>query len=126
LGFYEKAVPTYKEIDAKSGKSNYYAAELVRALNNVGLARAVAGKLGEGQRNIERSTEIRERIVSASPQHRAPRRPRPRLLSLGQDPRPERSADKAKESIRKAEELYAGIPPLDSLRSRPDFQELFR
>ena len=81
-------------------------------LNNRGLARAVAGKTVDGQRDVERGKKIRERLLSDQPliidrradlarscYHSA----RIHVLTG--------ATDKAKESIRQAEELYAGIPP---------------
>ena len=112
LSFYEKAAAIYEEIEAKSRTSDYYQAELARALNNLGLARAVAGKPVEGQRDVERGKKIRERLLSDQPliiDHRADlarshyHSARIHVLTG--------ATDKAKESIRKAEELYAGIPP---------------
>ena len=108
----KKAAAIYEEIEAKGGRSDYYQAELARTLNNLGLARAVAGKLVEGQRDVERGKKIRERLLSNQPliidrradlarsyYHSA----RIQILT--------RATDKARESIRQAEELYAGIPP---------------
>jgi serine/threonine-protein kinase len=112
LSFYQKAEAIYQEINAQAVKSDFYQAELARALNNLGLAKVRTGKLVEGQHDVERGQAIRERLLADQP------------LNI------ERRADLARSSyhlariqvlmgavadaigsIRKAEELYAGIPP---------------
>jgi tetratricopeptide (TPR) repeat protein len=111
LGFYEKAATLYKDYSARTPTA-YFQAELARAWNNLGLARAAAGKPVEGLRDIERGKEIRERLLADQPlniEYRADlarshyHLARVHALS---------GADAAAlGSIRKAEELYTGIPP---------------
>ncbi len=111
LGFYEKAEAMYEKFAA--GRATvYFQTELARALNNRGLARAMNGQLREGLRDVERGKEIRERLLSGQPLNIDARadlarswyhRARIQVL-MG-------AAAEAIASIRKAEELYAGIPP---------------
>ena len=111
LGLYEKAKSMHEKF-AAGNKSLYLQAELARALNNLGLARAANGQLSDGLRDVERGREIRERLYSGMPlnidfrsdlarswYHRA----RIQILM--------KAADEATASIRKSEELYADIPP---------------
>ncbi len=111
LGFYEKAKSMHEKFAAVH-KSDYLQAELARALNNLGLARAANGQLSDGLRDVERGKEIRERLYSSMPlnidfrsdlarswYHRA----RIQILM--------KATGEATASIRKSEELYADIPP---------------
>ncbi len=72
LSFYEKAAAIYEKLAAERA-TVYFRAELARALNNLGLARAKSGQLREGLRDVERGKEIRERLLSGQPLNIDPR-----------------------------------------------------
>jgi tetratricopeptide (TPR) repeat protein len=111
LGFYEKAEAIYEKLAARS-QSAFVHTELARTLNNLGLARAKNGQLNEGLRDVERGKEMRERLLSGQPLNIDPRADLARsCYHLARIQILSGAADKAIASIRKAEELYAGIPP---------------
>ena len=111
LGFYEKAAAMYEKLAA--GRATVYLqAELARTLNNLGLARAKNGQLPDGLRDVERGKEIRERLLTGQPLNIDPRADLARSwYHLATVQILSGAAAEAIASIRKAEELYAGIPP---------------
>ena len=111
LGFYEKAAAMYEK--SNTGRPNVYLqTELARTLNNLGLARAKNGQLSEGLRDVERGKEIRERLLTGQPLNIDPRADLARSwYHLARIQVLSGAAAEAIASIRKAEELYAGIPP---------------
>ncbi len=111
LGFYEKAKDMYEKFAAPR-RSTYFQAELARSLNNLGLARAKAGKPAEGRRDIERGKTIREQLLTGQPLNIDPRSDLARsYFHLAQVDVLAGAPAQALASIRRAEELYAGIPP---------------
>ena len=66
LSFYEKAKAMYEEFAAQT-PTVYIRTELARALNNLGLVRAEAGLKREGQSDVERGKEIRQRLMDGQP-----------------------------------------------------------
>jgi hypothetical protein len=81
-------------------------------LNNLGLARATAGKPLEGRRDIERGKALRERLYADQPLNVEYRADLARsYYHLARIHVLSGAAAEARESIRKAEELYTGIPP---------------
>jgi len=111
LSFYEKAEAMYEKFAA--GRTTvYFQTELARALNNLGLARAKTGQLREGLRDVERGKEIRARLLTGQPLNIDPRADLARSwYHLARIQILSNSTADAIASIRKAEELYAGIPP---------------
>ncbi len=111
LGFYQKANAIYEKLAAKRA-TVYLRAELARSLNNLGLARAKAGNLAEGRRDIERGKSIREQLLTGQPLNIDPRADLARsCYHLAKVDVLAGAPAQAIASIRRAEELYAGIPP---------------
>jgi serine/threonine-protein kinase len=112
---YQKALDFYQSITATEAArpySPYYQAELARALNNYGLAQAQGGKLIEGERAVERGREIRERLSADQPLNIESRADLARsYYHLARVQLLSGNSTKAIQSVRKAEELYTGIPP---------------
>ncbi len=111
LGFYEKAEAMYEKFAA--GRTTVYLrTELARALNNLGLARAKSGQLREGLRDVERGKAIREQLLSGQPLNIDPRADLARsCYHLARIQILSGATAEAIASIKKAEDLYAGIPP---------------
>ncbi len=81
-------------------------------MNNLGLARAKNGQPGEGEREVERGKEIRERLLAEQPVNIDYRADLARsYYHLAQIHTLSNAADKAKADIRMAQELYSSIPP---------------
>jgi serine/threonine-protein kinase len=111
LGFYEKSAALYEDFIARTD-APYFRAELARALNNLGLARAAAGRTVEGRRDIERGKAIRERLLAEQPLNIERRADLARSdFHLARVQVLSGQAAEARGSIRQAEELYTGIPP---------------
>jgi eukaryotic-like serine/threonine-protein kinase len=111
LDLYEKAAAMYEKF-AAGRKNVYLQSELARTLNNLGLARAKNGQLREGLRDVERGKEMRERLLTGQPLNIDPRADLARSwYHLARIHVLSGAAAEAITSIRKAEELYAGIPP---------------
>jgi eukaryotic-like serine/threonine-protein kinase len=111
LEFYEKAEVMYEKF-AAGRPTVYVQTELARALNNLGLARAKSGQLPEGLRDVERGKAMRERLLTGQPLNIDPRADLARSwYHLARIQVLSGAAAEAIASIRKAEELYAGIPP---------------
>ncbi|MGO9470765.1 MAG: protein kinase domain-containing protein [Isosphaeraceae bacterium] len=111
LELYEKANAIYEKL-ARPRATVYLRAELARSLNNLGLARAKSGQLRAGLREVERGKEIREQLLSGQPLNIDPRADLARSwYHLARIQILSGSAAEAIASIKKAEDLYAGIPP---------------
>jgi serine/threonine-protein kinase len=111
LAYFEKTAEMYRGFALRTSQE-YYHAEFARALNNLGLGKAMAGKLQDGRRDIDEGKEIRERLLADQPlnvEYRSDlarsyyRLARVNVLAGA-------TAD-AIESIRRCEEMYTGIPP---------------
>jgi serine/threonine-protein kinase len=111
LDLYKKALAIYEDAAARN-PGPYFQAELARALNNLGLARAHAGKPDEGLRDVMRGEKIRARLLADQPSNIEYRADLARsYYHLARIHSLSRAVDQANASIRKAEELYVGIPP---------------
>jgi serine/threonine-protein kinase len=112
LGFYEKAAAMLEKYAAGKRSHTRIQTELARALNNLGLARARNGQLQDGLRDIERGKDIREQLLSSLPMSIDARADLARSwFHRAQIQILMKSAADALASIRKAEEMYAEIPP---------------
>jgi hypothetical protein len=81
-------------------------------LNNLGLSMAVNGQPSEGEREVERGKEIRERLLAEQPVNLDYRADLARsYYHLARIHLLSNAAEKAKADIRMAQELYSTIPP---------------
>ena len=87
---------------------------MARSLNNVGLARAIAGKPAEGRIEVQRGKEIRERLLADQPLNVYSRADLARShYHLARIEILDGKTTEALGNIKKAKELYTGIPPKD-------------
>jgi serine/threonine-protein kinase len=113
LAYHEEASRLYESRLAGQPKSQtYYPAEFARSLNNLGLCLCLMGKPEEGRQILERGRKIREQLLSDQPLNIDFRGDLARSeyhLTLA-DLLAKRPQD-ALIHLRKAEELYTGVPP---------------
>jgi serine/threonine-protein kinase len=112
LHAYETANRIYEDLVSRNPKAPYTQAELARTLNNLGLELARFGRIAEGQRTVERGLKIRDELLAGQPLNIEYRSDLARshfhlalIQALAGTP------GEALRSIRKADELYTGIPP---------------
>jgi tetratricopeptide (TPR) repeat protein len=112
LHAYEMASRIYEDLVARNPKAPYTQAELARALNNLGLALARSGRTGEGHRTVERGLKIRAELLADWPLNIEFRSDLARShFHLAMVQVLAGAPAGALQSIVKAEELYAGVPP---------------
>jgi serine/threonine-protein kinase len=111
LTYFEKTAAMYRDFASRTSQE-YYHAEFARALNNLGLAKAMAGKLQDGQSDIDEGKKIRERLQADQPLNIEYRSDLARsYYHLARVNVLAGATSDAIESIRKCEEMYTGIPP---------------
>jgi tetratricopeptide (TPR) repeat protein len=111
LAYFEKTAAMYRDFASRTTQV-YYHAEFARALNNLGLAKAMGRKLDDGRRDIDQGKKIRERLLADQPLNIEYRSDLARsYYHLARVNVLSGSTTDAIASIRKCDELYSGIPP---------------
>jgi eukaryotic-like serine/threonine-protein kinase len=111
LNYFEKAAAIHRDL-AEHTRVAYFHAEFARALNNLGLAKALTGKLHDGRSDIDQGKKIRERLLADQPLNIEYRSDLARsYYHLARLNVLAGAIADAIASIRKSEELYTGIPP---------------
>jgi serine/threonine-protein kinase len=108
---FEASRQIFEEL-AQSPQDRWDRAELARSLNNVGLVKARLGRADDGRRNVEGGLKIREELLADQPLNIEYRAEVARsYFHLAMVQASAGASSDALPSIRKAEELYTGIPP---------------
>jgi serine/threonine-protein kinase len=112
LNYFEKAAAIRRDAAAHATFDSVQA-QFAWALNNLGLAKALAGKMQDGRNDIDEGKKIRERLLANQPLNINYRSDLARsYYHLARvNVLADATAD-AIASIRKCDELYTGVPPL--------------